>query len=487
MNIKKTTINGILTIGSSKILQQGINFVVTAVLANLLVPKDFGLIGIVTVFTGFVAVFSNLGLGTALVQRKNISDDQLSTLFWIGVLWGLGSALIVAAAAYPVSLFYEESLLVPLTIALSTNFLVTPFFIIKKKLLQKELKFQTLAIVFLIGIFGSGLCGILAAFLGFGVWSLVVQSLSLNLFYLAAFQFVKKWRARFIFNFRSCFELIRFGFQMVGTHFTVYIERHIDILIIGKLLGTTQLGYYALAFRIMFFPIRQISYTFNDVLFPVFSKIQDQLSNVRKGYLKSVKFTSLVSFPLMMVVFLVAEDFILIVFGEQWLPTVDIIKIMAFAGAIQSVSQIGNPVFPALNRPDIRMKMGIFNCVFLSLAIVIGSHWGLIGVAYAILFCKICVFFISQFFINRLIQITLLSVIKNLKMSILGCMVLFLVHFTWQSNSIVFLDGELKRFILALIIHTVTYCVFLIIFDRKDLDYVSSILVRKTKRESLNS
>jgi PST family polysaccharide transporter len=487
MNIKKTTINGILTIGSSKVLQQGMNFIVTAVLANLLVPKDFGLIGIVTVFTGFVAIFSNLGLGTALVQRKSISDDQISTLFWIGVLWGLGSAFIVAAAAYPVSLFYEEPLLVPLTLALSTNFLITPFFIIKKKLLQKELKFQTLAIVFLLGIFGSGLCGILAALLGFGVWSLVVQSLSLNLFYLTAFQFVKKWRAQYIFDFKSCLELVRFGFHMVGTHFTVYIERHIDILIIGKLLGATQLGYYALAFRIMFFPIRQISYTFNDVLFPVFSKIQDQLSNVRKGYLKSVKFTSLVSFPLMMVVFLVAEDFILIVFGEQWLPTVAIIKIMAFAGAIQSVSQIGNPIFPALNRPDIRMKMGIFNCVFLSLAVVIGSHWGLMGVAYAILLSKICVFFISQYFINRLIQITILSVLTNLKMSILGCMVLFLVHFIWQSKSIVFFDGELRRFILVLIIHTVTYFVFLIIFDRKDLDYIRNLLVRKTQPKSLKA
>lgn len=478
MDIKKTTISGIISIGSSKIIQQGINFVVTIILANLLNPQDFGLIGIVTVFVGFISVFSNLGLGSALVQRKNINEVQISTLFWINMMGGAASALIIVLAAYPISLFYKEPLLINLTLTLSLNFLITPFYQINRKLLEKELRFQAIAIISIIGILVSGLAGVLAAFLGFGVWSLVIQSISLNLSYLALFQLMKNWTPHFMFDFGSCTRLIRFGLNMVGIRLTAYLERNIDILLIGKLLGATQLGYYALAYRVMFFPIRQISYTFTDVLFPIFSKVQDELSVIQNGYLKSIRFTSLVTFPLMMIVFLLSEDFVLIVFGEQWLPAATIIRILAPAGAIQSITQIGGAIFPALDRPDIRMKLGIFNCILLAISLMVGAHWGIRGVAYAVFFCRVAAFVISQVILSKTIKLSFISIVKCLTVSILGCAILWLVNLGLKSKSILLASGGLTFLIISLGLYSIIYCLYLALFDKKDVQYIKAMSKR---------
>jgi PST family polysaccharide transporter len=478
-DIKKTTVKGILSIGSFKVIQQGINFILTAILANLLTPEDFGLVGIVTVFAAFISIFSNLGLGSALVQQKNLSDLQISTLFWIDLIGGTASALIISLAAHPISLFYEEPLLIKLTLALSINFLISPFYIINRKLLERELRFNAMAVINIVSISASGIFGVLSALLGFGVWSLIMQSISLNIFSLFLFKFARKWTPKFIFDLKSCNKLIRFGFNMVGTNLTMYLEKNMDVLMIGKLLGASQLGYYSLAFRVMFFPIRQISYIFTEVLFPVFSKVQDQLDVVQNGYIKSIRFTSLITFPLMTIIFLLSENLVSVVFGSHWLPAAMIIKILAPAGAIQSISQISSAVFPAISRPDLRMKLGIFSCLLLLVAILIGSKWGIAGVAYAVLLSRIITFFLSQIFLKKILHISLRSILSNLYLSTSSCIYLIILSILIKNFVISNIDEKIIVLILLTFFYLFSYLIFFIIFDRKDIKYFKSVFFKK--------
>jgi len=478
MDIKKTTINGLILIGSSKVIQQGLGIVITIILAKLLSPKAFGLIGIVSVYTALVSTFSNLGLGSALVQKKEINQIQLSTLFWISLIGGMISALIIALTAYPISRFYNEPELFYLTLALSINFIIAPFFQINRKLLERELRFGAVGLASVIAILLSGIAGVGTALLKFGAWSLVIQSISLELCYLVIFFLQRRWMPDFAFDLKSCRELIYFGMHMVGSYLTGYFEKNLDSLLIGKLLGAISLGYYTLAIKIMYMPIRQISLIFTDVLFPVFSKIQDQLPKIQSGYLKSIRFTSLITFPLMTLVFLLSEDFVLALWGEKWFPSVPVIKILATAGAIQSVIEIGWAIFPALSKPGTRMRLGIFNVATIGFAVIFGKNWGIEGIAYGILFSRLAIFVVSQLLLNRLIRLRFYEILDSFAISVLGCGVLIVIDMLLRSRGVFLNRGELMVLFGVAIVYVVIYAIYLVILDMKDLKYMINGVLR---------
>lgn len=472
MDLKKTTIKGLISIGSSKVILQGIGIVITTILANLLSPKDFGLIGIVSVYTALVNTFSNLGLGSALVQKKDVTQIQLSTLFWINLIGGGISALLIGLSAYPISIFYHEPQLFYLTLVLSINFLIGPFFQINRKLLEKELRFVAVGMASVIAILISGIAGVMAALNKLGAWSLVIQSISQELSYLVIFYFQRRWVPKVAFDFKSCRELLQFGIHMVGSNIALYFERNLDSLLIGKLLGAISLGYYTLAIKIMYMPVRQISYIFTEVLFPIFSKIQDRLEKIQSGYLKSIRFTSLITFPLMTLVFILSKDLVEVLWGPKWLPSVPVIRILAPVGAIQSIIQIGWAIFPAVNQSRTRMGLGIFDVVVLLIAIILGKNWGLVGIAYGILFSRLLLFVVSHVLLNKLIRIDLREVLSSFALSLLGCVVLVILDTILRNRTIFLNGGGLKILFLLTAIYVAIYAIYLILFDKKDLKYL---------------
>ncbi len=479
MSLKKTTVKGILSIGSSTIVRQFINLLITMILAKLLTPKDFGLVGMVTIFTGFISVFANLGLGSAIVQGKEINQTQLSTLFWVGVLSGVAAVSILSLVAYPISLFYKEPQLVKLIVAFSLCFLIIPFYQINRKLVEKELKFGIIALVSIIAIFCSGATGVLAAFLKMGVWSLVIQSISLNLFYLILFRKMKSWTPALVFDLKNSRKHIRFGFNMIGSYLTDYLSRNIDLFLIGKMLGTVTLGYYSLAYRVMYLPVRQVSNIFVQVLFPVFSKIQDRIEALKEGYLKSIRFASLITFPAMTLVFLLNEQIVLFFFGEKWLVAAAIMKILAPAGAVYSLVQIGAALFPAIGKPNIKMKIGILNFILLASSIIIGVRWGIKGVTYGILITAILVFLISQFLINKLLKISFFLVLREIGINFFGCFILFWVDLLLKTNFTMFTNKNIYIFIFQIIIYIMLYFLFIFPFSKKEILYLLHIFRSK--------
>jgi len=416
-------------------------------------------------------MFSNLGLGSAIVQKQDIDNRQLSTLFWIGLAGGIFSAVLIALSAYPISWFYDEPKLFRLTLVLAINFLISPLYQINRKLLEKDLRFSALAASNVIASLVSGGAGVVSAFSGLGVWSLVIQSIILNVSFLFLYFLQRKWIPEFVFEINRCRELIRFGTHMVGSNLALYFERNLDSMIIGKLLGATLLGYYTLAIRVMYLPIRQISYIFTDVLFPVFSKVNADLDTVRKGYLKAIRFTSMITFPLMTLIYLFSDTLVASLVGPKWLPSAEIIRILAPAGAIQSVVQIGWVVFPAMNLPDVRMKLGMYNVISIALAVVIGSNWGIKGVSGGILLSRVGIFVVSKILLSRVLNTGFTDLLHNLKNSTMGC---FIILICYLSTNLV-LNGDLNKMIVVILLsvfYLFCYLLYIWIFSREDVLYV---------------
>lgn len=420
MNLRSSTATGIMNIGFARIIQQPVNLVVTLVLANILNPKDFGVIGIVTIFTSFISVFANLGLGSAIIQRTNVTNNQLSTLFWIGLAFGVLSSSILLIISYPISLFYNEPLLIKLIMTLSLIFCISPLYQINRKLLEKSLNFKTIANIEIVSCIISGCFGITSALLKFGVWSLVIQSLSGSVIICILFRYFQKWTPSIHFEFKECKEMLLFGLQTVGAYFTAYFERNIDFFLIGKIFGATQLGYYSLAFRIMYYPVRNISNIFSEVLFPAFSKVQNNLISIKRGYLESIKYICASVLPFMIIIFCFCEYFIRYLFGEKWMPTALILKFLIPASVFHAIWQLSWAVLPAIGKAAVRMKVGILQSFLLATGILVGSNWGLSGVVIGVSLSAVVIWIITQHIINKMIGLSFSEVFMAVKKSILS-------------------------------------------------------------------
>ncbi|GEM_PF-786242 len=414
-------ISGLISTGLSKVLLVIVGVTITVVLARKLQPADFGLIGMAGVVTAFLSMLSSLGFDSAIIQKQGLTDAQLSTLFWIKAAVGVLSALCLLAAAPLVSLLYGEPRLTPIVRTLSLLFVISSLYQTHRSIVRKQLRFATIALNTVGSVVGAGCVALLFAFMGGGVWSLVAQSLTLDVISGVLYWHASAWRPCYTFAWRETLPVLRFGLTMAGGNMTLFLQRNIDSLLIGLLLGATALGYYALAYRMMYSPVRQISSVFTDVLFPSLSTLQGDLAAMRRWYFRGLKSIAMLSFPIMTLVAIHSKTLVDVFCSGQWLPAVPVISIVAPAGAIQSVTYLTYVVFPVAGRPGMCVAQYLIGCMTLAAGIVIGSRWGITGAAWGVLASSAMCFIIAQVFLNRLLAIRFGALLGVLGSALAGC------------------------------------------------------------------
>ncbi len=280
-------------------------------------PDVLGLIGLVTVFTGFAQIYADLGLSAALIQKQDVTEEHFSTVFWINVAGGAILSLGTAAAAPGIATFYGREILVPITLALSVNFLVGSTGIIHSVRFTRALDFRTLALIDITATAVSGSLGIALALTGWGVWSLVAQSIAQNIVRVVGLWVVGDWRPRIEFHWHALTDLMGFSANLLGFSTLNYWTRNGDNLLIGKFLGSTPLGLYSKAYSTMLFPVQNISGQISRVMFPASSQIQADPQRISSIYLRMTRTIALLTFPMMVGVSVVAEPFVLALFGTS--------------------------------------------------------------------------------------------------------------------------------------------------------------------------
>lgn len=416
---RQKTLTGITWSLGSQLGRQGVVFVVGVILARLLSPREFGLVAMVTIIIGFATIFSELGFGGALVQKDNVDELHLSSVFWLNL--GVGALLTIffIVGAPLVAHFYEEPILVPLTTLLSFNFMIGSVNIVQRTLLMKSLDFRKLSVIEIVAVTVAGGVAILLAYAGFGVWSLVIQSLLLSAMMAILLWVFSSWRPKWLFNWNAVKELLGFSTSLFGTSTLNYTVRNIDYVLIGRFLGPNPLGIYSRAYSVMLFPLANISRVITRVMFPSFSIIQENKKRVKRIYLKLTRVVALFAFPIMLGIFVTAYKFVLVIFGEQWLAMVPILRVLCFVGLIQSIVSLNGNLYLSQGRADLQFKIGLILRINLILGIIIGLQWGLIGVAIGYAIAVFINSYPNIFFAGRLVGVTLVELIKGL-LPILG-------------------------------------------------------------------
>lgn len=367
----------------SKYSAQGMQVVLSIVMARLLAPEYFGLLGMATVITGFVKVLGDLGFQSAIVQRKTVSHELLSTIFWANLAVCTVLAVILVAISPLAAAMYRDPRVAPILAVLSLNFVFSALAMIPSALLTRQMAFDKLAVREVAAIMVQGATAIPLALLGWGVWALVAASLASSTAQMLLINLIYPFRPRLTFQRQTLQECLGFGLNLTGFSIFNYFARNADNLIIGVFLGPIALGYYALAYRLMLMPRDSITQVLTRVLFPAFSRMQDDDDRLRGSYLRACGAIAFVTFPMMTGMAVIAKPLVHGLLGEKWLPAVPVIWILAAVGAIQSVGSTVGQLYLAKGRADWLFRWGVSAGALYVLSFVIGIPWGIIGVALA--------------------------------------------------------------------------------------------------------
>ena len=407
-----------------------LQFATLAVLARLLAPADFGLMGMVMVVIGFAQAFADMGLSNAIIQRQRVEKNHLSSFFWINVFTGIVLFVFILLFRPVAVLYFKQPLLSNYLIFAAFIFLITPIGQIFATLLRKELKFKVLSKIEIAGMAMYSVTAIGFALARFGVMSLIFGQLVRSLLTVIIFFIIfrKTWLPRFHFSIKEIKSYLSFGAFQMGERTVNYLSANIDYIIIGRFLGPTALGFYTppLAYQIVIFPLSKINPIITRVAFPAFSKIQDDNSRMRSGYCKVINYIAILSFPMLTGMIVVAPEFIRLVYGPKWESAIIILQILCLVGVFKS---LGNPLGSILlskGRADIGFYWNVFVVIAVSIAIMVGINWGMVGVAVAILILQVPFFFIIQPIVNKLIGLKLSRYFKAIQIPAF-CSVVMLV------------------------------------------------------------
>lgn len=382
-NLKRRSVRG----GAVTIAAQASKFVLklgsTAVLARLLVPEDYGLIGMATVIVGFVEYFKDLGLSAATIQQAKINHQQVSTLFWINVVIGCLVALVVALFAPAVALIYQEPRLRAITLCLAISFVFSGLTVQHQALLQRQMEFSSLAKIEIIAMINGIVGSIISAYYGAGYWSLVILQLFTVVSNAIGVWLFCRWRPGLPSRNANIGSMLNFGRDLTGFNIINYFSRNLDNFLIGRVWGAQQLGLYAKAYQLVLLPINQINVPVDRVALPALSRLQNDPERYQKYYGRALLAITFLGMPLVMFLCVSADKVILLLLGKEWLKAIPIFQFLIPAAFIGTFNLATGWVYQSLNRNDRQLRWGIFSSVLNVIIFVVAIKWGALGIAAA--------------------------------------------------------------------------------------------------------
>ncbi|MCD6225793.1 lipopolysaccharide biosynthesis protein [bacterium] len=389
-SLKKKVLRGGVWVFILRIFQRGLEFIRTIILARLLVPKDFGLMGIAMLTMSALNSFSQTGIKEALIQKQGGIKDYLNTAWTIQVIRGLTISAILFFGAPLVGSFFAEPGAVPLTRALALSELFKAFTHIGVVYFQKELEFQKQFLYQIVGVAADLLISVSTAIVLRSPWAMVYGLIGGNFVRCLLSYVIIPSKLKISLDQRQAQELWNFGKWIFGSGALIFLITQGDDIFVGKVLGATMLGFYQMAYRISNLPATEITHVISQITFPAYAKLQDNKIKLQKAYLKVLKTTAFLSFPMAGLIFILAPDFTRIFLGDKWMPMVPVIQILTLWGLIRSIGATTTPVISATGRPEVLTKYQLFQLVMLSFLIYpLSARFGIIGTSLAVVFASI--------------------------------------------------------------------------------------------------
>jgi len=419
MSLKQKTVNGLAWSFLDNFVVQGVSFVTGIILARLLSPHEFGLVGMVAIFMALGQSFADSGFTQALIRKKECTQADYSTVFFFNVLVGVTWYLLLLVSAGSIADFFSQPELASLVPVLGLGVVVNAFSIIQKARLTKRIDFKLQTRVSAISSILSGIVAVVLAFQGFGVWSLVILALVKNTLNTLFLWLWNQWTPSLVFDLASFKELFGFGSKLlfVGLIDTTY--RNIYLMVIGKFFSAADLGFYTRADQFKQLPSQNLTTVVQRVSYPVLSSIRGDVSVLKAAYKKLIKSTMLISFVLMIGLAAVAEPMVVTLIGEQWLVSAEYLQLLCFGGMFYPLHALNLNMLQVEGRTDLFLRLEIIKKALAVPVIIIGINFGIKVMIMAMIGNGLIALYLNSYWSGRFIGYSMLEQIKDIYPSFL--------------------------------------------------------------------
>jgi len=403
MSLKNRTLSGLFWSFADSFASQAVQFIVGIILARILSPREFGLIGMLTIFIAISQSLIDSGFTSALIRKRNCTQRDFSTVFYFNGGVSFLLFLLLFLFSGKISSFFHEPELKALLQVLGFGLILNSVAIIQRTILTKELNFKLQMRVSVIASAGSGIVAITMAYAGFGVWSLVALTLSRFSINTVLLWFWSRWRPSLVFSKASFHELFSFGSKLLISGLINTIYQNVYYLIIGKYYSAIDLGFYTKADQIKSLPSQNLNTIISRVSFPVLSSIQDDVPKLKMAYKKIIKNTMFITFVLMFGLVAVSNPLILTLIGEKWQPSVIYLQLLCFVGMFYPLHSLNLNMLQVQGRSDLILKLEIIKKILAIPVIVIGVFLGIKIMIIGMIINSLIAYYLNSYWSGRFI------------------------------------------------------------------------------------
>lgn len=413
-SLKKKTIRGVLWSTLERFSVQGIQFVVMIIMARMLTPKDYGLVGMLAVFIAVSQSLVDSGFSQALIRKQDRTETDNSTVFYFNIVVGLILYGILYVIAPLIADFYNEPQLIAITRIIGLSVLFNSMVVVQRALLTIKIDFKTQAKAALTAAVSSGIVGIWMAASGYGVWSIVTYqlvNLGVNVLLL---WILSHWRPKWIYSWKSFHDLFGFGSKLLASGLIDTLYRNIYLIVIGKVFSASDLGYYTRAHQFTDFPSSNLTGIIQRVTYPVLCSIQNENVRLADVYRRFLRISAFVIFPLMMGLAAVAEPFVLVLLKEQWLFAATLLSIICFSMMWYPIHAINLNLLQVKGRSDLFLKLEIYKKIVGIIILCITIPMGLVAMCIGSYFSSMIALVINTYYTGKLINVGFIRQMRDL-------------------------------------------------------------------------
>ena len=471
-SLKQKAAKGVLWSTVERFSVQGVQFLIMIVMARLLTPHDYGLIGMLAIFIAVAQSLIDSGFSQALIRKQDRTEADNNTVFYFNIVVSTLLYLILYASAPFVADFYNTPQLCPVMRVVCLSIIFNSLAVVQRALLTIRIDFKTQAKAALTAAVTSGAVGITMAYHGFGVWSLVTQQL-LNLgINTGLLWLLSKWRPRLMYSWRSFHELFAFGSKLLASGLLDTIYRNIYPIVIGKLFSASSLGHYTRAHQFSEFPSSNLTGIIQRVTYPVLCEIQNDDARLASIYRRFLKLSAFIIFPLMVGLSSVAKPFVNIVLGPQWSFCGQLLQILCFGMMWYPIHSVNLNLLQVKGRSDLFLKLEIIKKILGISVLCITAPFGLIVMCYGLIFNSLVALAINTYYTGKLINVGFIRQMCDLLPTIALCLVMFALILIVNS----FITGDIIKLCAGIVIGVIFYTFTSRLFKFSELTELTNLL-----------
>ncbi len=478
INLRQKTLKGTFWSFFENFSVQGVQFLFGLIMARLLSPEEFGIIGMLAIFMAVAQTFVDSGFGDALIRNNKRTEVDFSTAFFFNIVVGIIAYLILFAASPYIASFYNMPILKDLTKVICLNILINSFAMVQRAKFTIAVDFKQQAKATVTSVLISGTLGIYLAYTGLGVWALVVQSVSRNFLNVVFLWILSRWTPKLQFSFASFKSMFYYGYKVLLSDLINNIYRNATTLVIGKVFSAADLGNYTRARQFADFPSSNITGILGRVTFPILSSIQDDNARLEQVYRKYLRMMAFIIFPLMMGLAALSKPLILVVLTDKWSASIPFLQIMCFTMMWYPIHSINLNLLQVKGRSDLFLKLEVIKKIIGVLLLIIAIPFGLIYLIIGGVFSSVLCLVINTHYTGKLLNLGFWIQMKDL-IPILS-LSLFMGGIVW-STTLLLKDMHLLQLIIGVFVGAITYLLFAYLFKVQEIKEL--LLLVKSKKK----